>query len=562
MSARERRGPRAFAVALAGLLVIPLPGLAADLPVGLSDRGVYSDLDGQVAVALPDWVPASSVRLYPDRRRNVVSAVRGADPLKTYPASFPCAEPKLACLGLRQSDRAEVVGLAVASASPSTWSDHDGDGIPDPVDVLMGGKKAVLLQTPYVETAPKLPYPGGDLPREEGVCTDVVVRALRNAGIDLQKEVFEDAGRAPQAYPAIRVRNPSIDHRRVRNLMVYLQRHFRRVPTLDDLLPGDIVLLDTFPARKGVEHIGLVSDRLGRSGRPLIINAWTSGYVTSEMDLLGGVGAPAAYRVPSARPGSISSGHPSSTESAAPLPASASFRLDPSVRQAVVALAPSWSSPAATVSWWERERGGAWMRKGRGTAAMLGERGMGWGRGLLPVSVTAALPGPAKSEGDGRAPAGVFRLTRATGYSSVAPSWLRLPYQPATTDLRCVDDPRSAHYNQVVPLPTGFPPSWTSDEVMRRKDSQYELTIAVEHNRDPVTPGAGSCIFLHSWPRPDVASPGCTMLGRRPLFALARWLDPTLAPVLVQLPADVYGRVATAWDLPNDGPPTPPARPR
>lgn len=97
---------------------------------------------------------------------------------------------------------------------------------------------------------------------------------------------------------------------------------------------------------------------------------------------------------------------------------------------------------------------------------------------------------------------------------------------------------------------------------MRRKDAQYELTIAVEHNRDPVTPGAGSCILLHSWPRPDVACPGCTMLGRRPLFALAPWLDPTRAPVLVQLPADVHGGVATAWDLPNDGPPTPPSRPR
>jgi len=52
----------------------------------------------------------------------------------------------------------------------------------------------------------------------------VVVRALRNAGIDLQKEIFEDAGRVPTAYPAIPKRNPNIDHRRVRNLMVYFGR--------------------------------------------------------------------------------------------------------------------------------------------------------------------------------------------------------------------------------------------------------------------------------------------------------------------------------------------------
>jgi uncharacterized protein YijF (DUF1287 family) len=67
---------------------------------------------------------------------------------------------------------------------------------------------------------------------------------------------------------------------------------------LGDLLPGDVILLDTFPGRKGIEHIGVVSDRLGPSGRPLIINAWTEGYRTSEMDLLRFVPAPAAFRVP------------------------------------------------------------------------------------------------------------------------------------------------------------------------------------------------------------------------------------------------------------------------
>lgn len=201
-----------------------------------------------------------------------------------------------------------------------------------------------------------------------------------------------------------------------------------------------------FRHSSGIEHIGLVSDRVGRSGRPLIINAWTTGYVTSEMDLLGGVAAPAAYRVPAARPGPVGSSNAVVTESAARLPAGAAFRLDPSIRQAVVALSPSWSSAAATVSWWGRERGGAWVRQGRATPAMLGEHGMGWGLGLLPASVTNALSGPTKSEGDGRAPAGLFRLTRATGYSTVAPSGLRLPYQSATTNLRCVDDPRSCRH--------------------------------------------------------------------------------------------------------------------
>lgn len=227
--------------------------------------------------------------------------------------------------------------------------DTHGDGIPDAVDILIGAKKAVLLATPYVETNRKLPHPGGDMPADEGVCTDVVVRALRNAGLDLQKAVYEDAGRAPKAYPAIVRRNPSIDHRRVRNLLPWFERHFRKVP-IADLLPGDVVLLDTFPGRKGVEHIGVVSDRVGESGRPLIANAWTNGFRTSEMDLLGSVAAPAAYRVPAAR---------TTAPSRAAIPP---FQLSAATTQLVLAISDAWFAPSARLSLWER-RGGGWRRR-------------------------------------------------------------------------------------------------------------------------------------------------------------------------------------------------------
>ncbi|HEY4394427.1 MAG TPA: DUF1287 domain-containing protein [Polyangia bacterium] len=276
---------------------------AAAGPGTLPDRGVYPALDGRVRIALASWVPAAALRVRIDRERRLLTVQRGGDALKTYPIAPTCDAPTAACLGLGDGERAELGqlagpdgGLPLAAESPAP-ADSDGDGIPDAVDILIGAKKTVLLATPYVETSRKLPYPGGDVPTDEGVCSDVVVRALRNAGIDLQQAIFEDAGRAPGAYPAIVHRNPSIDHRRVRNLQPYLERHFRKVP-LDDLLPGDIVLLDTFPRRKGIEHIGIVSDRLGGSGRPLIINSWTEGYRTAEMDLLGFVPAPAAYRAP------------------------------------------------------------------------------------------------------------------------------------------------------------------------------------------------------------------------------------------------------------------------
>lgn len=500
--------------------------------MGLPDRGVYSQLDPRVEVALPVWVAPAGLRVQRDRERKLVTVLRDGDAIKTYPATHRCDAPTVACLGVRETDRTELERLAPGDKplpladSAAAPRDTDGDGIPDAVDILLGGKKAVLLGTPYVETARKLPYPGGDMPTNEGVCTDVVVRALRNAGIDLQKEVFEDAARAPRAYPSIRGRNPSIDHRRVRNLMVYFERHFRKLAPKDELLPGDVVLLDTFPDRKGIEHIGLVSDRVGPSGHPLIINAWTNGYRTNEMDLLGFVAAPAVYRV--------------------------GFRLPAHHRQVVLAVSDSWSATSGRLSWWEREAGaGTWVRKAGPVRAMLGGAGMAWGRGLLPTSAAKGFDGTAKKEGDQRAPAGVFRLSRATGYQSRADGLTRLPYTRATAALRCVDDPRSPHYNQVLERPAGSPSPWSSDEAMLRDDGQYALTIAVDHNREPTQPGAGSCIFLHAWLAPTTPSPGCTMLNPSDISRLLAWLDPAMSPILVQLPRGVYEAVAAAWDLPR-----------
>jgi uncharacterized protein YijF (DUF1287 family) len=90
----------------------------------------------------------------------------------------------------------------------------------------------------------------------------------------------------------------------VKNLAVYFVRHFRARPleldaaTLRDWLPGDIVLLDTFPSKPGPDHIGIVSDTLGASGLPLVVNNWTVGARTGEMDLLSFVPVTHRFRVP------------------------------------------------------------------------------------------------------------------------------------------------------------------------------------------------------------------------------------------------------------------------
>jgi uncharacterized protein len=115
----------------------------------------------------------------------------------------------------------------------------------------------------YDPSYARLSYPGGDVPLDRGVCSDVVVRAFRKAGVDLQKEVHEDMRRSFSAYPkqwGARRPDSNIDHRRVPNLMTYFKRARKDLPLAKDpaeYLPGDVVAWDL---GNGLVHIGLVSN--------------------------------------------------------------------------------------------------------------------------------------------------------------------------------------------------------------------------------------------------------------------------------------------------------------
>jgi uncharacterized protein YijF (DUF1287 family) len=106
-----------------------------------------------------------------------------------------------------------------------------------------------------------IPYPGGDVPAETGVCTDEVIRAYRKVGIDLQKDVHEDMARNFRLYPktwGLARPDRNIDHRRVPNLMVFFGRKGERLPVTRearDYGPGDIV---TWDLGGGLTHIGIV----------------------------------------------------------------------------------------------------------------------------------------------------------------------------------------------------------------------------------------------------------------------------------------------------------------
>jgi len=119
-------------------------------------------------------------------------------------------------------------------------------------------------------------YEGGDPPDEIGVCTDVVIRAFRSAGIDLQREVALDIQTNRNAYRIDRP-DPNIDHRRCRNLIVYFRRHAQELSVgnnrIQDWQPGDIVFWDA-RGDGGVNHVGIVGNRLDADGNPSIIHHW------------------------------------------------------------------------------------------------------------------------------------------------------------------------------------------------------------------------------------------------------------------------------------------------
>jgi uncharacterized protein len=133
----------------------------------------------------------------------------------------------------------------------------------------------------------RLRYPDGDVPLDRGVCTDVVIRSFRAAGIDLQREVHQDMRANFRAYPqnwGLRRADSNIDHRRVPNLMRYFERRGKAVPRARErrFLPGDVV---AWRLPNGLHHIGIVSQARAPGGRhPLVIHNIGAG--TQEEDVL------------------------------------------------------------------------------------------------------------------------------------------------------------------------------------------------------------------------------------------------------------------------------------
>lgn len=173
------------------------------------------------------------------------------------------------------------VFIFLIGTSSSIAQDRFFDRLADSAASLV--KQKVTYDLSYYS----IPYPNGDVPKDKGVCTDVIIRVYRKLHIDLQELVHEDMQRNFAVYPkewGLRSTDKNIDHRRVPNLMTFFKRMGAGLQVTNnpsDYIPGDIVC---WSLERGVKHIGMVvRQKAPDQTRHLIIHSIGSGQIIDDM---------------------------------------------------------------------------------------------------------------------------------------------------------------------------------------------------------------------------------------------------------------------------------------
>lgn len=236
--------------------------------------------------------------------------------------------------------------------------------------------------------------------------------------------------------------------------------------------------------------------------------------------------------------------------------------------QLVLSISDDWNSNKSKLILFERiGPGGGWSMQGSEQEAYIGKNGLGWGVGLHEPDESKPHQ---KMEGDGRAPAGVFRLLEAFGTTPPENLNLKTAYLHVDENSRCIDDKAHSLYNSYVDDLTKLPQesvNWSSEEKMAIPS--YKIGIIVDHNhfKSPKTeaedlkpiPGRGSCIFMHNLnPTRKLneageysGTAGCTAFEEGPMKNFVSKIDETLKPIMVQLTREDYNRYKKSWCLPE-----------
>lgn len=223
------------------------------------------------------------------------------------------------------------------------------------------------------------------------------------------------------------------------------------------------------------------------------------------------------------------------------------FEIPKATEQCILGISDGWDSSHVTLTCFEKRRG-KWTKVHGEWPGRLGKAGSVWGLGMHPVPAGTKL----KKEGDGRAPAGVFRIGGAWGYGESIRKHPKLFYRKITTRDLWVEDSNSPSYNRHLILDHEPTSAWEKKQQMRQGDHAHSLKLFVGHNAPPrVHPGGGSAIFFHIW-RGGGSKPtaGCTTISEERLRTMIAWINPDKQPVYVLLPKSEYERYRKLWLLP------------
>lgn len=210
--------------------------------------------------------------------------------------------------------------------------------------------------------------------------------------------------------------------------------------------------------------------------------------------------------------------------------------------QLIVVTTDSWNKIEGKMSVYEY-KGNRWMPVFTEIPIVTGRSGMAWGKGLHKAELNK---GKLKKEGDGNSPAGIFHLSGLFGYEDIRSEMNSLKVDDRTF---CVDDSKSAYYNQIVKSDT-VKKDWNSAETMRMKSDVYKFGIFVDYNVKPAIPNMGSCIFMHIWSGSNKPTAGCTAMKESDILKLIDFLDKRKNPILVQMPQSEYSKLKGMYKLP------------
>jgi len=196
--------------------------------------------------------------------------------------------------------------------------------------------------------------------------------------------------------------------------------------------------------------------------------------------------------------------------------------------QLITVTTKGWNTKDGKLQRYQRDKNGAWVKVDSPIKVVVGRNGLGWGVGLHRTPKNAKY---LKKEGDGRSPAGLFKLGNGFGYH---PFKINFPYAQYRRTDHCVDDSRSKYYNTIIDS-NSVERDYKSFEYMKLRNNLYKYGITVKHNPKNIAQ-SGSCIFMHIQSPTGKGTAGCTAMSEYQIKKILKWLDVKKNPLLLQIP--------------------------